>query len=457
MRSTQIGESRDRSWFRIQTLAAALIASVTLTACEALTPDWLGSREAPPLPGQRISVLTLEKTLEPDPGISDLDVRLPAPYVNAEWPQPGGVRNHAMHHLSVGDALRPLFRIPVGEGASDDARILTTPVVGGGRIYVLDAGTRLGAYDAKTGERLWRVRLTPLTEDEGGFGGGVAYANERVYVTTGFGDVFALSAENGGMYWRQKVGVPIRAAPTVSDDKVFVVSYDNQLHALSLRKGEVVWTHTGIAENAGLLGAASPAADNRIVVAAYSSGEVVALRSDNGSVAWSDSLTRIGRLTSLATLSDINGLPIIDRGFVFAISHSGRMIAVDQRTGSRVWEQRIAGIQTPWIAGDFIFLVTTEAEVVCLSRKTGRIRWVRALARFEDPEERTGPITWSGPVLAGDRLILTSSDGRAAAISPYDGSVLGAIELPSGVSVPPVIANETLYIHTDDGEVLAYN
>lgn len=438
-------------------IAASVLVLLMATACDSLLPDWLGSNEAPPLPGQRISVLTLEKSLEPDPGLSDLDVRLPAPYINGEWPQAGGVPAHVMHHLAIGGSLRLRWSISVGDGASDDAQILTTPVVGGGRIYVLDTGTRLGAYDAQSGKQLWRVRLTPLSEDEGGFGGGVAYADDRLYVTTGFGDVFALSAENGGMYWRHKIGVPIRSAPTVSDGKVFVVSYDNQLHALSLRKGEEEWIHTGIAENAGLLGGASPAAEQGAVVAAYSSGEIVALRSDNGSTAWADSLTRVGRLDSLATLSDINGLPLLDRGTVYAISHSGRMIAVDQRTGSRVWEQRIAGIQTPWIAGDFIFLVTTEEEVVCLSRKDGRIRWVRALARFEDPEDRTDPITWAGPVLAGDRLILVSNDARAVAISPYDGKVLGVIDLPGPVSVPPIIANQTLYIHTDEGELLAYN
>lgn len=426
-----------------------------LSACDAL-PDWFGSREAPPLPGQRISVLTLEKSLAPDPGISDLQVRLPAPYVNGDWPQAGGVPTHVMHHLAIGDTLRLRWKVSVGSGASDDARVLSTPVVAGGRIFVLNTSTDLGAYDAQTGKRFWRVRLTPLSEDEGGFGGGVAYDDGRLYVSTGFGDVFALSAENGGMYWRHKIGVPIRSAPTVSDGRVFVVSFDNQLHALSVRNGEEEWTQAGIAENAGLLGGASPAAEPGEVVTAYSSGEIFALRSENGSVAWTDSLTRVGRLTSLATLSDINGLPVIDRGTVYAISHAGHMVAIDQRTGSRVWEQRIGGLQTPWIAGDFIFLVTTEAEVVCLSRKDGRIRWVRALVRFENPEERTDPITWAGPVLAGDRLILASNDSRAVAISPYDGTVLGEIELPGPVSVPPIVANETMYIHTDDGDLLAY-
>ena len=100
-------------------------------------------------------------------------------------------------------------------------------------------------------------------------------------------------------------------------------------------------------------------------------------------------------------------------------------------------------------------MVTLEAEVVALSRRDGRIRWIHQLPRFEDEEDRDGAIEWSGPVLAGDRLILVSSTGEAASLSPYTGELLGMIELPDGVFVAPIVANETLYVLTDNARLVA--
>ena len=437
------------------TLAALLLAG--LGACGDTLRSILGTDDEPPLPGERISVLTLQQTLEPDPRIADLAVRLPPPYVNDEWPQAGGYPNHAMHHLALGGALRPLWRTRIGAGSDGDTRLLASPVVAAGKVYVLDARGRISALDAESGKRLWRYGLTPEGEDdESALGGGLAYDKGSLYIANGFGETIALEAETGDLIWRRRIGTPIRAAPTVSDGRVFIVTYDNQLHALSAADGKLLWNHVGIVEDAGLLGGASPAVDGGTVVAPYSSGELFALRVENGRVAWSDTLSRRAPLTPLASLSDINGRPVIDRGQVIAISHSGRLAAIELRTGARIWERNIAGVESPWVAGDFVYLITTEAEVVCLSRRDGRIRWVRALQRYEDEEDKEDPIHWSGPVLASDRLIVVSSHGLALSLSPYSGEVTGQIRLSDDAFVPPVIAGGTLYVLTDDGELTAF-
>jgi outer membrane protein assembly factor BamB len=191
------------------------------------------------------------------------------------------------------------------------------------------------------------------------------------------------------------------------------------------------------------------------VVAPFSSGELVALRAENGKVLWTDSLARSRRVTPLGAISDIASAPVIDRGRVYAISHGGRLVSIDLRTGERAWTQDVAGVQTPWIAGDYIFVVTVDAQVMCLSRIDGRIKWVTEIERFEDPKERSGPIEWSGPILGGDRLILVNSLGQAVTLSPYTGAVLGRMDLPEGTFIAPIIANQTLYFVTDDADLIA--
>jgi outer membrane protein assembly factor BamB len=247
----------------------------------------------------------------------------------------------------------------------------------------------------------------------------------------------------------------LRAAPTVANGRVYVVSVDNQAFAFDLA-GNRLWSHTGILETAGLLGAAAPAADGSVVVVPYSSGELFALRAENGIVAWSDSLAAIRRVGALSGLADIRGMPVIDRGLVVAVSHSGRMAALDQRSGVRVWEREIGGTNMPWVAGDYVFVLSNEGEVVAMTRGEGRIRWVASLPRWEAPEDREGLILWSGPTLAGNRLWLVNNRRELVALSPQDGSVVSTHPLPGGALMAPIVANGTLYVLSDDGTLTAF-
>ena len=428
----------------------AALMSLLLAACESIFGD-----DEEILPGERIPVMLLDRALEPDPRIADLPVRLPPPLTNTDWPQAGGNPTHAMHHLAAGEELRQAWRASIGEGSSDDQRLLAAPVIGDGRIFAMDADAEVSAFSTETGARIWRVETVPEDEEEGELGGGLAYHNGWLFVTTGSAQVIALDAGTGDESWRQGVPGPVRAAPTVSDGRVFAVTVDNQLQTLDAEDGAILWSHAGIAEIAGLLGGASPAVDGGIVIVPYSSGELFALRAENGRFVWSDTLAAIRRVDAVSALADIRGHPVMDRGRVFAVSHSGRMVAIDLRTGVRAWEQRIGGTQTPWVAGDFLYVLTTEGQLVCLSWSDGRIRWVLPLQRFEDEEEQEDPIIWTGPVLAGDRLIVAGSHSEVLSISPYTGTIMGWLKTSEAVLIPPVVAGNTIYLLTEDADLIA--
>jgi outer membrane protein assembly factor BamB len=131
------------------------------------------------------------------------------------------------------------------------------------------------------------------------------------------------------------------------------------------------------------------------------------------------------------------------------------LVSIDLRTGDRVWEQDIGGVHMPWVAGDYVYVVSDEGDLICLTRDDGRIRWVRALPRYQDEDAKKDPVQWSGPVLASDRLIVVASDGEAFSVSPYTGAVLGHVDFPDGIFINPVVADKTLYLVTDDAELIA--
>ena len=99
--------------------------------------------------------------------------------------------------------------------------------------------------------------------------------------------------------------------------------------------------------------------------------------------------------------------------------------------------------------------MTTEGALLCLSRKDGRIRWVKELPRFANTGSQSETITWEGPILAGDRLVLASSHGFAVSVSPYTGELLGVLELGAPIVAAPIIANKVLYLLTEHGYLIA--
>lgn len=436
-------------------LAMFAVAAILLTGCETID-DVLGNRAGPRLPGTRISVLLANNAVRADPGLSDLVVQLPRPFANKSWPQQGGFANHAMHHLALGDFPRPVWSADAGSGSDDDAPILSGPVVSNGIVYTMDADAVVAAHAASDGRLIWRADIEPLEEDDGNWGGGLAVDQGLVFAATGFAQVVALTAEGGQEVWRTDVSGPLRAAPTAFDGRVFAVTKDNQLFALDAKTGDVLWSHTGFEETAGLIGSASPAVDGDIVVVPYSSGEIFALRVENGRQLWGENLAAIRRSDAVSALADIRGRPVIDRGRVYAISHSGRMVAIDLPTGRRLWEASLGGVNQPWVAGDFIFVLTSDALVVALTARDGRIRWLTPIGLYENPEKRRGRINWSGPVLVGDRLIVSGSHGVALSLSPYTGDIIGELDMPDAVSLPPAVANKTLYFLTDEARLVAY-
>jgi outer membrane protein assembly factor BamB len=274
-------------------------------------------------------------------------------------------------------------------------------------------------------------------------------------VATGYAEVLALDPADGKVIWRKNVAAPVHSPPTVADGRIFAVTVDNELNALSAEDGRRLWSHNGIPESAGLLGGASPAVDGEVVIAPYSSGELFALRVENGRVVWSDSLAASRSANAVAGLADIRGRPVIDRAKVFAVSHSGRMAAIDLRSGERVWEQQVASSHSPWVVGDHVFVLANDNQLVCLTRGEGKVRWASQLRRYENEKAKSDPIVWAGPVLGGNRLIVLSSLGEAVSVSPYTGELVGQQAMAAGY-LGPVIADNALYLLSDDANLSAY-
>jgi outer membrane protein assembly factor BamB len=425
---------------------------LSMTACGVFKGD---KKPKTPILGQRVAILSSESGVEVDPSLADVQVLLPAAEVNTSWAQPGGNAVKAMGHLALPTALGQAWSVSVA-GTTKQARLGAAPVADGGRIYLMDTQAKVHAIDAASGARIWTVTFGADKEKASLFGGGVSIDAGVLYVTNGLGDVAAMKAENGAIIWKKRPGAPLRGAPAFGNGNIYVMSQDNQLYALKQEDGNLEWTGSASLELAGVFGVGAPAIGQGTVVAGFSSGELNAYRYENGRSLWGDALSRTSISTSVASLADIDASPVIDRGRVFAIGQGGRMVSMDLVTGQRLWEANLAGIATPVVAGEWIFVVTDDARMICLARATGKVRWISQLPRYRKAKKRDGTITWTAPVLAGERLILASSDGRLANISPADGALQSVTKAGGPVFLQPIVVNSVLYTLNNDGRLTAW-
>jgi outer membrane protein assembly factor BamB len=436
------------------TVALLIAAALGSSGCSLFKK---GSHPKTPVLGQRIPVLTSEGDVAVDPATQALPFSLPPAVENSGWTESGGNASNSMGHVALGASLQPTFTVQAGRGSSLTARLAAPPIVANGRVYAIDTLGAVRAFDVRNGGLLWASQ-TP--DDKGNeaalYGGGIAYDNGRIFATNGLGYVSALNEQTGGIAWRVRPGGPLRGAPTVANGAIYVVSQDNQIYSLKEDDGSTNWSEAASVEIAGIFGAASPAVGQGTVVAGFSSGELNGYRYENGRQVWQDQLQRTSIRTSVSSLSDIDADPVIDNGQVFAVGAGGRMVALDLVSGQRMWELNIAGIATPWVAGDWVFVVTDDDKLMCIYRQNGHIRWINQLPQFEKPKSKKGDIQYSGPVLAGNRLLVTASDGAIIQLDPATGSYQSQLRVGAPVSLPPVVADSTLFVLDDNARLHAY-
>jgi outer membrane protein assembly factor BamB len=432
-------------------VVALPVAALVLAGCT----SWFGTDEDPPLPGDRVSVLTLEERLVPADETAD-PVVLAEP-VTAAWPQPDANTDNRPPHAAYSGALAVAWDLSLGSAESRTSRMLGQPVIGDGRLYFLDADGQVFALSLENRRTAWTRSIRPQGEDGGrAVGGGVALDGGTLFVTTAYGDVLALDAATGNAQWQRSYGIPFRAAPTVQGARVYAGLLTDQTVALQRTDGSEIWLHDGaFKQGPSLLNALPAAANDDVVIAPYSTGEIVALRADNGREAWRVPLVEVFRGAAQIEIEDVAGGPVIDAGSVIAGGATGLLGSFDLQTGASQWRVPLSVAHTPRVTGDWLYALTADGEAVCLRRSTGNVRWRTNLAEvlgIDDDDE----LSWSGLIVAGGTVIVAGSQ-RLVSLDPSDGSVVRTAALRGDPASAPIAAGGTLYVLTREGAVVALN
>jgi outer membrane protein assembly factor BamB len=446
-------------------IAAIAVASLTVAGCKTIHSPFHSAAPRPKDESNRISLLELNDQLKVSDSLKGQDFFLPSPSPQADWPVPGGTLDQSVENVDAAPNFEVAWKRNFGVKSNTHSHVMAPPIVADGKVFVMDAGAAVSAHDAQTGAQLWRVNLQPKTKkdrEREAFGGGLAYADGKLYVSSGFRLVAQLDPQTGQVGWLTRSDAPIHAAPTVSDGRVYVVDVDDELLTYNAATGTPDWTYQALTEPARMMVASSPAVSNGTLVASFASGELVAMRADNGTELWNQPLSRTTRTNALSEIRDISGRPVIYKGDVFAISHADVMADTDLRTGQVRWQIPLSGITSPWAAGDVVFAVGQDGSVICAARESGQLYWVSDLntpgpkAKVDKKGHLIRPRdVWSSPILADSRLITVSDHGEAVAINAKTGVVEKRLKIGEDTLIGPIAAGGTIYVVTQDADLIA--
>ncbi|KAA2312784.1 quinoprotein [Pseudooceanicola sediminis] len=438
----------------LRLLSVGVLGGLALAGCTEREVLLSGQRE----PLRSVMSEQVPGDLDTAPVNVSQPISLPAARTNADWPQGAGSPGSRTANATLRAAPQLIWSADIGQGDVRKARITSEPVVAGGRIFTLDSSATVRAT-SPGGQTLWSVSLVPPQDSAGeASGGGVAYANGKVFVASGFGTLTALDAATGAEVWQQKLLAAATGAPGVYGDLVYVTAGGDQAWAVDQANGRVRWQLSATPDVNNLAGAPTPAVTDQYVLFGFGSGEVQTAFRQGGMRVWDALISGRRAGFARANINDITGDPVVDGDMVYAGNQSGRMVGLRLGNGERVWTADEGPMHPVWPVGGSVFLVSDQSELVRLNAGTGERIWGVKLPFFvkDKPKKQEAIYAHYGPILAGGRLVVASSDAVLRFFDPVSGALTASVPLPGGAASSPVVAGGVLYVLSKDGKLLAY-
>jgi outer membrane protein assembly factor BamB len=436
------------------TLSIALGAVLVLSACSS-------DRRSEVLIGNRVGLYDVlkDQSLPQEPPLEKTEISLPAAKTNVTWAQPWGSPSARIAHPALPQTLELAWSTDIGAGNSRKQRLSAAPVVSRDAIFTLDSAAKVTAV-SKSGAVLWSRSINPASDrpDEASTGA-LSYAQGRLYVVSNFGRVIVLDASTGDEIWTQDLDATSSAPPTYNDGLLYVIGGDDTAWALDAKTGRIRWQIGTSSSVANVMGAPSPALSRDLAVFAFGNGDIQAVFRRGGLRRWSTTVVGERPGYALSKIGDITAPPVIDGARIYVGNQSGRTVALALESGERLWTAKIGAAGPIWPAGDSLFFVSDQNELKRLSAQSGAEIWSVDLPKFTTPRrprKRLSMHAHYGPLIAGGRVIIASSDGMLRQFDVQSGAELTSIEMKSGAATPMAVADGTLYLVNDKGQLLAF-
>ena len=325
-----------------------------------------------------------------------------------------------------------------------------TPVIAEGKIFSLDEELKLFAYNQRDLKRLYTKSLNIDNRDN--MHGGMSYYDGVLYISSGVGEILAVHANTGEILWSKDVLNPHRSLPCIYKDYVFVTTLNNHVYALDRESGDIVWSHKATEGSIIQSGGAFPIVAKDLLVVPYADGMLYALSvEEGGKEVWAVNLVRSN--ISSSHLYDNNLTPIIQDGLIYIYNNSGVIFCLDLETGNPMWERAVSHVNSMWLSGNILYVRYEDKKLMAMQRDQGSIKWVSDI----NLEDSSRNISWYGPIMVNNKLLLSSSSGELLFFDPHNGSEDSRHHINMNIVGLPIIVNNKMYVSGTFGRMYEFD
>lgn len=329
------------------------------------------------------------------------------------------------------------------------------------------------AINARTGKLIWRTSpvgnslmgtpivaegLVYLSAGNVGFN----FSNVSKFAKTGtaargegisFNGIYALSAKTGELMWHYGTDGEAMPTPAYANGRIYLTTGDGFAHAIDAKSGKLIWK----TELKGMANMSSPAVvDGKMYVSMSSPGGVFCLDAQSGNILWKSTIqgaddTGIGDVSPAVS----KGIMVMDAVADQKTEHGKatmdtRVVAYDADSGNTLWQANMGrGPKPPAFKGGVpmihdgtVYLGTPVNNVVqAYDLKTGKLKWTWQVPDVSASGSGRGAPTYYQGVL------YVSTGEYIYAIRPDSGRLIGKLRVGGRFGiVNPLIIGGTVYL-----------
>lgn len=295
-----------------------------------------------------------------------------------------------------------------------------TPAISKADIFAVNFDGKIARFDSANLQEKWRIDTGKKIT------GGVGAADNVVVVGTSKGEVLAYD-DNGKALWQARVTSEILSTPQIANGLVYVRSGDGRVFALSASDGKRKWLYQRATPALTVRSYGGVLLEKNAVFAGFSGGKLVALEAQTGGLGWEASVALPRGVSELERIADVTSTPVSDGNIVCAVAFQGRVACFEPQSGNLIWARDISSVAGLAMDTRNVYVSDVNGTVHALDKAAGAYVWKQEkLAN----RELSAPLIYRGYVVVADLQgyvhFLAREDGSFVARIATDGSPIRA-------------------------------
>ena len=268
-----------------------------------------------------------------------------------------------------------------------------------------------------------------------------AQSGPDILVLDNLSKVYSIKLETGELNWTIESKVGFNSNAKIIKNSVVAVDFDNVIRAFSVKDGKELWnfdTDNPFIKSQKKL---SLLTKGEVVFFINSIGDVTALNANDGSLVW-QTPTQSNEII-LNAFSLKNSEMILNNETIYFSNNKNELFSIDSRTGIVKWKQTVNSSLKPTISENYIFNISEEGYLFVIDTETGNIIRITDVFSNFKKREKVKPV---GFVIANNKIYLSTDNGRILIINLNNSETEKVIKFTNEKISRPFINNANIFL-----------